>query len=248
MFGTVLRGDIGRLCRCVSIMTGSEGCLPRYKPFKYMYEKEIVMYAYFKKLDYFSTESTYAPQAYRGYAREFLKDLERVNSRVILGSAGRFLIPWRLILNRRSAVDIIMAGEHFFTSSTEQQKAKPLGCAMSRLSRANLISSVQALALAVATCPAMMFVKRVYCSMASIVVNRSSPFTSERRYGIVLILSSVANHGLLMSEAECWSPSPSGVLVEPIALYNSLLMALDKVPIISNWLCAEILRGSLNKT
>ena len=30
------------------------------------YEKEIVMYAYFKKLDYFSTECIYSPNAYRG--------------------------------------------------------------------------------------------------------------------------------------------------------------------------------------
>ena len=45
-----------RLARCTSIITGEEGALPRCKPFKYTYEKEIVMYAYFKKLDYFSTE------------------------------------------------------------------------------------------------------------------------------------------------------------------------------------------------
>ena len=37
----------------------------RCKPFKYTYEKEIVMYAYFKKLDYFSTECIYSPNAYR---------------------------------------------------------------------------------------------------------------------------------------------------------------------------------------
>jgi tRNA(Ile)-lysidine synthase TilS/MesJ len=46
------------------------------KPFKYTYEKEIVMYAYFKKLDYFSTECVYAPFAARGFARDFVKDLE----------------------------------------------------------------------------------------------------------------------------------------------------------------------------
>lgn len=43
------------------------------KPFKYTYEKEIVLYAYFKHLDYFSTECIYSPNAYRGFAREFLK-------------------------------------------------------------------------------------------------------------------------------------------------------------------------------
>ena len=55
---------------------GEDSALPRVKPFKYTYEKEIVMYAYFKKLDYFSTECVYAPFAARGYARDFIKDLE----------------------------------------------------------------------------------------------------------------------------------------------------------------------------
>lgn len=65
-----------RLSRCVSAVTGGDGPLPRVKPFKYTYEKEIVMYAYFKKLDYFSTECVYAPFAARGFARDFVKDLE----------------------------------------------------------------------------------------------------------------------------------------------------------------------------
>jgi len=65
-----------RLSRCANIITGGEGPLPRVKPFKYTYEKEIVMYAYFKKLDYFSTECVYAPFAARGFARDFVKDLE----------------------------------------------------------------------------------------------------------------------------------------------------------------------------
>lgn len=74
----MLRGDISRLGRCTAIKTleQSEHTVPRSKPFKYTYEKEIVMYAYFKKLDYFSTECIYSPNAYRGFARSFLKDLE----------------------------------------------------------------------------------------------------------------------------------------------------------------------------
>uniref|UniRef100_A0A914XK90 tRNA(Ile)-lysidine/2-thiocytidine synthase N-terminal domain-containing protein n=1 Tax=Plectus sambesii TaxID=2011161 RepID=A0A914XK90_9BILA len=63
----VLRGDIARLQRCTQIVTGQEGMLPRCKPLKYTYEKEIVMYAHFKKLDYFSTECIYSPNAYRGH-------------------------------------------------------------------------------------------------------------------------------------------------------------------------------------
>lgn len=80
----ILRGDIARLRRCTAITTGSEGAIPRSKPFKYTYEKEIVMYAYFKKLDYFSTECIYSPNAYRGHARAFLKDLESVRPSVII--------------------------------------------------------------------------------------------------------------------------------------------------------------------
>ncbi|CAE7772793.1 ctu1 [Symbiodinium sp. KB8] len=80
----ILRGDIARLGRCTNIVTGAGGFMPRSKPFKYVYEKEIVMYAYFHKLDYFSTECIYSPNAYRGYAREFLKDIERVRPAAIL--------------------------------------------------------------------------------------------------------------------------------------------------------------------
>lgn len=71
-----LRGDMPRLKRCTDPQTGLDGDMPRVKPFKYTYEKEIVMYAYFKKLDYFNTECIYSPFAARGVARDFIKELE----------------------------------------------------------------------------------------------------------------------------------------------------------------------------
>ena len=80
----ILRGDFFRLAKCVEIVTGKDGALPRCKPFKYTYEKEIVMYAYHKKLDYFSTECIYSPNAYRGYVRELIKDLERIRPSTIV--------------------------------------------------------------------------------------------------------------------------------------------------------------------
>ncbi|AQK75157.1 Cytoplasmic tRNA 2-thiolation protein 1 [Zea mays] len=40
----ILRGDIARLSRCTFITTGEDGPIPRCKPFKYTYEKEIVIY------------------------------------------------------------------------------------------------------------------------------------------------------------------------------------------------------------
>lgn len=42
------------------------------------------MYAYFRKLVYFSTECSYAPNAYRGYARVLLKDLEKIDPTIIM--------------------------------------------------------------------------------------------------------------------------------------------------------------------
>jgi len=80
----IMRGDIARLGRCTSICTQGEDTIKRSKPFKYAYEKEIVMYAYFKKLDYFSTECIYSPDAYRGHARTFLKDLEAARPSAII--------------------------------------------------------------------------------------------------------------------------------------------------------------------
>ncbi|CDY17861.1 BnaC04g03580D [Brassica napus] len=82
----ILRGDIARLSRCTSITT------------VYIREGDLHTYAYFKKLDYFSTECIYSPNAYRGFAREFIKDLERLRPRAIL--------------------DIIKSGEDFRIATT----------------------------------------------------------------------------------------------------------------------------------
>lgn len=81
----LLRGDLPRLARGTSIMTGSSASdIKRSKPLKYAYEKEIVLYAHHKKLDYFSTECIYSPEAFRGSARTLIKDLERIRPSSIL--------------------------------------------------------------------------------------------------------------------------------------------------------------------
>lgn len=78
----LLRGDTFRLPKSTGIITGDEdgeiNSIPRCKPFKYTYEKEIVLYAHYKKLIYFSTECTYSPNAFRGHVRELIKDLEAI--------------------------------------------------------------------------------------------------------------------------------------------------------------------------
>ncbi|KAG7665214.1 CTU1 [[Candida] subhashii] len=89
----LLRGDVARLEKSCAILTQSAGSpIKRSKPFKYSYQKEIVLYAHYKKLDYFSTECTYAPEAFRGTARELLKALESIRPSCIM--------------------DIIYSGEH----------------------------------------------------------------------------------------------------------------------------------------
>ena len=68
----------------MDIVTGTKDTMLRVKPFKYIYQKEIVMYAYLKKLDYFATECTYAPNSYRGYVRDLVKKLEKIRPSVIV--------------------------------------------------------------------------------------------------------------------------------------------------------------------
>ncbi|KAK5196157.1 cytosolic thiouridylase subunit Ctu1 [Exophiala xenobiotica] len=81
----LLRGDLPRLARATSIMTSSTASeIKRSKPLKYAYEKEIVLYAHHKKLDYFSTECIYSPEAFRGSARTLIKDLEKIRPSSIL--------------------------------------------------------------------------------------------------------------------------------------------------------------------
>ncbi|CAA0337479.1 unnamed protein product [Arabidopsis thaliana] len=67
----ILRGDIARLSRCTSITTGEDGPIPR---------------------------CIYSPNAYRGFACEFINDLERLRPRAIL--------------------DIIKSGEDFRIATT----------------------------------------------------------------------------------------------------------------------------------
>lgn len=81
----LLRGDLPRLSRATSIITGDfTSDVKRSKPLKYSYEKEIVLYAHHKKLDYFSTECIYSPEAFRGSARSLIKNLEKVRPSAIL--------------------------------------------------------------------------------------------------------------------------------------------------------------------
>lgn len=101
----LLRGDTARLENSSVIVTQSSGSpIRRSKPFKYTYQKEIVLYAHYKKLDYFSTECTYAPEAFRGTTRELLKALESIRPSCIM--------------------DIIYSGEHLVLAPKKKKTVK----------------------------------------------------------------------------------------------------------------------------
>lgn len=57
--------------------------LRRVKPLKSIYQKDIVLYARYKHLVYFTTECTYAREAFRGTVRDLLKRLEVIHPQCI---------------------------------------------------------------------------------------------------------------------------------------------------------------------
>ncbi|KEP61300.1 UNVERIFIED_CONTAM: PP-loop family protein [Hammondia hammondi] len=74
----ILRGDVQRLPVSGAPLTGSrEGpSVMRVKPLLASYQREVVLYAHFNRLDYFATECTYSGAAYRGLVRNFLSSLQ----------------------------------------------------------------------------------------------------------------------------------------------------------------------------
>jgi len=107
----LLRGDVARLGRCAAISsprpspaaTAAVGtelpatgyALPRVKPLKWAYEKEIVLYAHARGLGYHSTECSYSPNAYRGFAREWIKELEAIRPATLIDIVASAEI-WRV--------------------------------------------------------------------------------------------------------------------------------------------------------
>ncbi|OQO11240.1 Cytoplasmic tRNA 2-thiolation protein 1 [Cryoendolithus antarcticus] len=114
----LLRGDLPRLSRATSIVTSTPSAakaksadgkvmitnVKRSKPMIYAYEKEIVMYAHHKKLDYFSTECIYSPEAFRGSARTLVKNLERIRAESILDVVKSGMDMARLVPQVQDAV------------------------------------------------------------------------------------------------------------------------------------------------
>ncbi|KAH9437870.1 hypothetical protein MCOR02_001516 [Pyricularia oryzae] len=126
----LLRGDLARLSRSTNIMTGANSALSdnvkRSKPLKYAYEKEIVLYAHHKKLDYFSTECLYSPEAFRGSARSLIKNLEKVRPSAILDIVRSGEDMARLVPSEISGSSCACNGEGEATQ--EYPEGEPGGC------------------------------------------------------------------------------------------------------------------------
>ena len=86
----LFRGDINRLSRQSGDDTSNalspqlaKTITPRCKPLRLCYQKEIVLYAHFQKLAYFSVECSYAKFGYRGNMRQFLAKAQLIRPEVI---------------------------------------------------------------------------------------------------------------------------------------------------------------------
>ena len=124
----LLRGDLPRLSRSTSIVTGGDHSeVKRSKPLKYAYEKEIVLYAHHKKLDYFSTECIYSPEAFRGSARGLIKNLEKVRPSAILDIVRSGEDMARLVPGAEPIASCGCAGKSGQDKKTKSTSAIPIG-------------------------------------------------------------------------------------------------------------------------
>ncbi|EPE04945.1 atp-binding domain-containing protein 3 [Ophiostoma piceae UAMH 11346] len=124
----LLRGDLPRLSRSTSIVTGGDHSeVKRSKPLKYAYEKEIVLYAHHKKLDYFSTECIYSPEAFRGSARGLIKNLEKVRPSAILDIVRSGEDMARLVPGAEPISSCGCAGKSGQDKTTQSTSTIPVG-------------------------------------------------------------------------------------------------------------------------
>jgi cytoplasmic tRNA 2-thiolation protein 1 len=141
----LLRGDLPRLSRTTSIITSTPSAaakgpddkpsltnIKRSKPLKYAYEKEIVLYAHHKKLDYFSTECIYSPEAFRGSARALIKNLERVRPSAILDIVRSGEDMARLVPGNEDACKGTCGGVHPPTTRVNVAEEEEGGCGNSQ--------------------------------------------------------------------------------------------------------------------
>jgi cytoplasmic tRNA 2-thiolation protein 1 len=149
----MLRSDMPRLERCTKATTNevadedgpladtdalAQASIPRVKPMRDLYEKEIVLYAHYQNLDYFSTECTYSKEAFRGNARTLLKQLESISPRCIANIVQSGEDLFLKEDNNNTAKSIVMKED----SSEENANNNHCGCSSNnKLSKINLQAS-----------------------------------------------------------------------------------------------------------
>lgn len=137
----LLRGDLPRLSRGTSIVTDSVATeIKRSKPLKYAYEKEIVLYAHHKKLDYFSTECIYSPEAFRGSARTLIKDLEKIRPSSILdivksGEDLALLVPPEISNSGKLVVPAAAEADDYTAGGCGSQNGRSSGGEMAEMEK-----------------------------------------------------------------------------------------------------------------
>lgn len=75
----LIRGDINNIIRFFSYGIIKEGFVQRIKPLKYIYEEEIMIYAYLNNFPLFETECKFVSFSMRDSIRKTLNELERNN-------------------------------------------------------------------------------------------------------------------------------------------------------------------------
>ncbi|MCJ1386717.1 nucleotidyltransferase [Xylographa soralifera] len=145
----LLRGDLPRLARATSIVTASAASeTKRSKPLKYAYEKEIVLYAHHRSLDYFTTECIYSPEAFRGSARTLIKSLERVRPSAILdvvrsGEDMAKLVPVEVSGRALGGEGVVLEGDEQGTGNCGSANGRASGGEMTKMEM-QLVASEEA--------------------------------------------------------------------------------------------------------
>jgi len=74
-----VNGDVQKLARLGPHKKIQLGLVPRMFPLRVIPEKEVVLYAILKNIEYYDGECPYSIHAYRGFFRDIIEDLEYRN-------------------------------------------------------------------------------------------------------------------------------------------------------------------------
>lgn len=129
----LLRGDTQRLPASAAPMTGSKDGvgIVRVKPLLASFQREVVLYAHFNRLDYFATECTYSGAAYRGLVRGLLCALQgaQQQQRIVdlLHAAQSWIPPAKHEGEKETPGSCFAAGDAHAISDTVRRETESSG-------------------------------------------------------------------------------------------------------------------------